>query len=251
MTQVSDRLVSGNQSDRRYPAAAVMTPCYWFEVTPSQLLSANLAALQTLSGSVTVAAFTLQAGAGITTTSIGTSAGATTVYDLSAQRNVRATGNSPSSVTTVAVQITVNGYEERVNSDGSRTVGQPVSETFTGPAGTGTTSTVKTFRWIRSITTDGNTASNVSLGTGDVFGFPYRADSFGQVGINWNGTVITASTGFTAAVTTTATAVTGDVRGTYAVQSASDSVKKLAVFVYVRTPDTITGLWGPTQYSAI
>ena len=78
---------------------------------------------------------------------------------------------------------------------------------------------------------DDTSASTVSVGTADVFGFPLRADAFAYVPIYWNNTLITASTGFVAAVTTDpATVSTGDVRGTYAVQTASDDTKKLQVF---------------------
>lgn len=107
--------------------------------------------------------------------------------------------------------------------------GYPQTETVT-LANAGIASGVKTFKFITSITPAGSiSGSNISVGTGDVYGFPIRVDEFALVGINWNNTSITANTGFVAAVTTTATATTGDVRGTYATQSASDGTKKMTI----------------------
>jgi hypothetical protein len=92
--------------------------------------------------------------------------------------------------------------------------------------------------------------SNVTVGTGDVFGFPLRADFVHEVSIYWNSAAITASTGFVAAVTTSpATATTGDVRGTYAVQSSSDATKRLAILIRpsVANISSTAGLLGVTQ----
>lgn len=108
--------------------------------------------------------------------------------------------------------------------------GQPMTCTVTG-ANAGVATSLKAFKYIQSITPAGTlSGSNVSVGTSDVYGFPLRADSFFQAGIVWNGSWITANAGFTAAVTTSpATALTGDVRGTYATQSASDGTKVLQI----------------------
>ena len=67
-----------------------------------------------------------------------------------------------------------------------------------------------------------------------------------------NNAIIAATTGYTAAVKTTATATTGDVRGTYALQTSSNST---LVFTASQSPlianvNTSVGLYGVTQYTA-
>ena len=88
-------------------------------------------------------------------------------------------------------------------------------------------------------------------------GFPLRIDTFSDAQIFWNSALITASTGFTAAVTTDpATGTTGDVRGKYGVQSASDGTKKLVLRVTPKPSAlaatnglSMTGLLGVTQFT--
>jgi hypothetical protein len=130
----------------------------------------------------------------------------------------------------------------------------PMTETITG-ANAGTATGNKAFKYILSITPAGTlSGSNVSAGQSDTIGFMLRADRFQYLRIFWPDTTgITSSTGFTAAVTTNpATATTGDVRGTYALQgSASNNSRRLQIFV---TPSlanigSVSGLVGVTQFA--
>lgn len=112
----------------------------------------------------------------------------------------------------------------------------------------------KAFKFIRSITLSGTiNSANMSAGTGDVIGFPMRTDTFSQVQIYYaatNATLITSATGFTAAVTTDpATTTTGDVRGTYALQTASNASIRLLVYGQptVANLGTATGMFGIAQ----
>jgi hypothetical protein len=88
-----------------------------------------------------------------------------------------------------------------------------------------------------------------------VYEFPLLVTAFSQVSITWNNTDITANTGFVAAdVTTPATTSTGSVRGTYAVQSASDGTKRLQVYIRpapynVANTNGAASLFGQVQYS--
>lgn len=151
-------------------------------------------------------------------------------------RNVRITSAGNDSAKT----ILVTGYD---------IYGYPMSELITG-ANAGVASGVKAFKYIASVVFSAVPAGNVSVGTGDVFGLGLRSDYFGELEVNWNNAWITANTGYTAAVTTSpATTTTGDVRGTYAVQSASDATKRL--FIYQRPGfanlPSITGMFGVAQ----
>lgn len=113
---------------------------------------------------------------------------------------------------------------------GADLYGYPMTETITG-ANAGTAAGKKAFKFVYTITPAGTlSGANVSVGQGDIYGFPFRLDDFFYSTIFWNGALITATTGFLPAVTTSpATSTTGDTRGTYAVQSASNGTKRLQI----------------------
>jgi hypothetical protein len=130
--------------------------------------------------------------------------------------------------------------------------GYPMTENITGVSGA-TASGKKAFKFVSSVTPAGTlSGSNVSVGTQDVFGFPIQSAFWASLDIYWNSAFVTSITGWTAASTTTpATSVTGDVRGTYNVQSAADGVKILQVYCNIDALMTqnmpTTGLFGVTQ----
>jgi hypothetical protein len=130
--------------------------------------------------------------------------------------------------------------------------GYALTEKITCGAGVNTVNGKKAFKIVTSVVPQFTDAHNYSVGTLDIFGLPIRANSFGEVLIHWNDALMTASTGFVAGVATDpATNVTGDVRGTYAVQDAADGTKKLVVRVapsltLVQANPT-TGLFGIAQ----
>lgn len=160
------------------------------------------------------------------------------LYDPSKalSRNIRITSGGVDT----GITFTVSGYD---------IYGYPMSETITGASG-GIAAGQKTFKFVTGITHTGSVASTMSIGTGDVFGFPLRVDTLGYLDLTWNAAIITATTGFAAAdATTPATTTTDDVRGTYAVQSASDGTKRLQIAITpsVANIGTNTGLFGVTQ----
>lgn len=166
-------------------------------------------------------------------------AGGISMYDprTTIARNVRITtaGNETSN------SAAVIGYDW---------FGQIMHETITlGTAGV--YSGKKAFKFITSVTINGTlSGSNVSAGTGDVYGFPLASWEFDLVNIQWNAALITATTGYTSALTPgPSTATSNDVRGTYAVQSASDGTKKLFVQL-IPAPWQLTqaGLFGVVQF---
>lgn len=203
------------------------SPIFVLDVLPTATLTNNLAAAATVSN----AAWTISGSTGTTTTTIN----GVSYVDLGCSRNITASG---ASTAVTAVDITATGLDEYL---------VPVTATFSGPASTALTSSVKTMRYFRSAYTSGNTTSNVAIGTGDVIGFPYRVNDAGYVRSAWNGDQITTSVGFTAGDTTTATAYTSDVRGTQLLPSASDGTARFVAFIYVKDPDSVTGLYGVTQ----
>ncbi len=138
---------------------------------------------------------------------------------------------------------TVRGYD---------VYGYPMTETITG-ANAGTANGKKAFKYIASITPAGTIASvALTVGQSDIIGFMLRVDRFQYLKIySPDTTLISATTGWLAAVTTDpATAITGDVRGTYALQTASNNTRRLVVTARVSLANiqSATGLTGVTQF---
>lgn len=196
---------------------------------PLTLQVANVVASAVINGAATLAA-----GTGVTATTLN----GVSVLDITGgffERAIQIVGAS--GVTQVA--FTVNGYDM---------YGQPVSCTFNGPSGAATTVSTKTFRYISSISSAATTTNAVTIGTADTFGFPARVDNFDQCLIFWNNALITATTGFTAADSTSpATASTGNVRGKYAAQSASDGTKRMRMIVWLDNPNNMNNAYGVKQ----
>ncbi len=131
----------------------------------------------------------------------------------------------------VSVTGVASGSGGAVTVRGWDLFGYPMSETITLAAGANTVNGKRAFKAIKSATPAFTDTHAISIGTADIFGFPLMITNFAQAYIVWNMGVITANTGFLAGVTTTMTATNGDVRGTYAVQSASDGTKTLQLFL--------------------
>lgn len=214
---------------------------YGYGVPTTQSRSSVYVPLAISAGNIVASAIvnggaTLAAGTGVTAVVInGVSYLDITGTDL-AERAVSITGTAGG---VTAVAFTVVGLDAYL---------QPVTATFNGPAATATTTSLKTFRYIRSITSAGTTTAAVTIQTADVFGFPARVNNFDQVLIFWNNALITATTGFVAAVATSpSTAALGNVRGTYAVQNASDGTKRLRFIVQLDNPNNMDQAYGVAQ----
>jgi len=129
---------------------------------------------------------------------------------------------------------------------GTDTYGISMSEAITFN-GTTTVNGKKAFKTITRVAISAALAGNASVGSTDIFGLPYRANSRNYVQTAWNAAFVTTGT-FTAAVATDpATTTTGDVRGTYAVPDAANGTKRLTLWVNIFDDDTQTGLYGVTQ----
>ena len=126
----------------------------------------------------------------------------------------------------IANNITIVGYD---------VWGNPQSEliAFAG-TGAATVAGVKAFKWITSVTpsaTDSGGGHTIAVGTLDVIGIPLRVDYEAQARIYVDKVGITADNVVPAVVTSPATTTTGDTRGTYALQTASDGSKRTVIYV--------------------
>lgn len=229
---------------------------------PSQLRTANVAALAapaagvavtlvtTSANGITVGASVVNALTGVTVTGLLAIDTAMTGLALGASGSMNLW--DPSKAVSRALSLTSAAADlsgMTVTARGYDLFGYPVTCTRAGPGAGLTVNFTKALKYVASVTPSATNAGTMSVGTSDVFGFPLRADAFAYVPIYWDNALITAATGFVAAVTTDpATATTGDVRGTYAVQSASDGTKKLQLFWRPKAANlSETGLFGITQ----
>ena len=155
-----------------------------------------------------------------------------------------------------ATSITVKGYD---------IYGQPMTETKTLTANS-TVYGTKAFKYVASATLNAaDGAHNYSVGVSDLYGLHVRSDKWEYTNTFFNGGFNTANTGWTAAVQTTATATSGDVRGTiqmgtigpisgYGATSSNGSIR-FAIFMSIplfnatyATPVNTTPMFGVTQF---
>lgn len=241
---------------------AVTTPMYgWYSTgdipvinyAPSAISAVNIAAAQTptagtpltlvaaTGAGITVGASSTNIVTGVVTTGLLAIDGVPGFLPFGTDSTIQC--YDPTKAVARAVRITSAGNDSTATFtvSGFDVYGQPMTSTVTG-ANAGVATTLKAFKFVKSVTPAGTlSGSNVSVGTADVYGFPLRADSFYQVGIVWAGSWITANAGFVAAVATSpATATTGDVRGTYATQSASNGTNVLQITV-TPNPNVLSG----------
>jgi len=99
--------------------------------------------------------------------------------------------------------------------------------------GTTTVNGNKAFKTITRVAVSGVFVGNLSVGMGDSFGLPYRVTDAGYLlRTGWAGAVADNAGTFTAADTATATASTGDVRGTFLpATSASNGTRRLVIAI--------------------
>ncbi len=229
MTMFTSLEIGINKSDitaNGYPVLSV-GQIATYSVTPAAISATNIATSQSISGAT---AAVLTAGTGVTSTTLFTN----TVLSLDVPRNVRITSAGDDSGITFAVV----GYD---------VYNKVVRETITG-ANAGVASGKKAFKYIRSITSYGSTAAAITIGVGDVLGLPFRiADINNVVKVSWASALADDASTVVAAVDSTATATTGDVRGTIVPSSATNATRKLIVYALVDQTSKNT-LFGVDQY---
>jgi len=134
----------------------------------------------------------------------------------------RAVSITSGTTTLAGITYTVRGYD---------VYGYPQTEAITGPGAGLTVAGKKTWKWIVSVTPSATNAATVSIGTADIFGLPLRCVSFPYVRLYWGNVAQLAATFAAADITSPATPLTGDVRGTFTPGSASNGVTRLVAFV--------------------
>jgi hypothetical protein len=208
---------------------------YIFDLVPLTKQTSGLATAQAVSGAGNL---TLTAGTGVTTTVDPTG---TTRYVLDCARCIDAVSSDAGDTTQT---ITFYGYD---------IYGNPMSQLIT-LNGTTRVATLKAFKSIYRAAISATCAGNISVGFTDTVGLPVRVtDRVYTVSVNWNNTLARDTGTLTVADTTSpATTATGDVRGTYALSSASDGSKRLVMCIALPAlacgPNSTTaGAFGVTQ----
>lgn len=114
--------------------------------------------------------------------------------------------------------------------------------------GTTAVAGVKAFKTVTAIATDIDMVGNVDIGTQDGIGFPFVVSDLNNIIQITEDGITDASPAITVAVTTDpATATTGDVRGTWALTTASDGTVVYGVLMALSSSETKTGMFGVTQ----
>lgn len=222
MTHFSDGVRAGrnfaNNGTASEPGVA-MSPMFVYDVVPVALSATAVAAAQAVAG-----------------------AGNLTINGASATGGV-ATFDVPRTITIVSTNA--GDTTQTATVTGTDVYGLAMSELI---AFNGTTAVTgqKAFKTVTRVAISAALTGNGSVGSTDVFGFPFRANTRNYVLTAWNGAFVTTGT-FAAADATVATTTTNDVRGTYAVPDAADGSKRLTLWMFIFDDDTQTGLYGVTQ----
>jgi hypothetical protein len=232
------------------------SPIFVWSVRPAAATPDALVTAQVLNAGLVPFRSPLDPDAGVTYSYLPSGVG---VYTFDTPRNVTFTG----ALGATAQVATVQGYDE---------YGFAMTENIATPANATTTQGVKAFSSIVSISISAPTAGDVSIGTGDVLGFPYFVNSTDSlINIKWAGSdwvngraggaqayyyISNAPTVIGAQVTpglqnagsigptkflTPSTATTADVRGTINIADpvGSDGTRMLTVTMYVTGSDQI------------
>jgi len=184
---------------------------YVWDVVPltKQTNNVSVAASYAAAGNATLAA-------GTGTTSVTTAAGITAIQ-LDCPRAVSITIGTGTIADTA---ITVTGLD---------VYGEAMSEVIqTGTTQSTTVNGKKAFFQITQVAVAGDCGGTIAVGTTDILGSPVRITDAGYIARSgWAGALADDAGTFVAAVTTTATTTSGDVRGTYVPSSAPNGTRRL------------------------
>jgi hypothetical protein len=186
---------------------------YVWDVVPltKQTNNVSVAATYAVAGNATLAA-------GTGTTAVTTAAGVAAIQ-LDCPRAISVTIGTGTIVDTA---ITVTGLD---------VYGQAMTDVIqTGTVQSTTVNGEKAFFQVTGVAVAGAVGGTVAVGTSDVLGSPVRITDAGYIARSgWNNTLADDAGTFVAAVTTTATTTSGDVRGTYVPSSAPNGTRRLVM----------------------
>ncbi|MGI9143521.1 MAG: hypothetical protein ACR2IJ_10070 [Fluviibacter sp.] len=177
---------------------------YIFDIVPATASATAVCAAQAI------------AGAGNATINGASASGGVATLDVARAVNVDSSGAGD---TTQTVTITGTDYW-----------GQAQTEEI-AMNGTTAVAGLKAFKTVTAVAVDGALAGNLTVGSTDVFGLPYRVTDAGYIlRAGWAGALADDAGTFVAADTTSpATATTGDVRGTFDPSSAANGSRRLVL----------------------
>ena len=190
---------------------------YVWDVVPATKQTNNISVAATYAGAGTAV---LAAGTG--TTAVTTAAGVAAIQ-LDCPRAVSITIGTGTIADTA---ITVTGLD---------VYGQAMTDVIqTGTVQSTTVNGEKAFFQVTGVAVAGAVGGTVAIGTTDILGSPVRITDAGYIARSgWNGALADDAGTFVAAVTTTATTTSGDVRGTYVPSSAPNGTRRLVMGILV------------------
>jgi hypothetical protein len=190
---------------------------YVWDVVPLTKQTNNISVAASYAGAGTAV---LAAGTG--TTAVTTAAGVAAIQ-LDCPRAVSVTIGTGTIADTA---ITVTGLD---------IYGQSMTDVIqTGTTQSTTVNGEKAFFQITGVAVAGAVGGTVAVGTTDILGSPVRITDAGYIArAGWAGVLAEDAGTFVAAVTTTATTTSGDVRGTYVPSSAPNGTRRLVFGILV------------------
>ena len=201
------------------PAGCATSPIYVYDVVPVALVANGVAKAQAVTG------------AGNLTLDGSLVSGGVAIFDVA--RAVSVTSTDAGDTTQTATIYGTDAYG----------LAQTETIAFNGAA---TIPGKKAFKTVTRVAISAALTGNGSAGTTDVLGLPYRVNSRNYILTAWDGAQVTTGTFVAADATSPATATTGSTRGTYTPPAATDASKRLTIWIFVKDPDTVTGLYGVT-----